>query len=57
MERWFDVSISIENEKIKALKLTGSFENETIREALQELQYLVPFNYRINDRNIIITKR
>lgn len=56
IERWFNVHITISNEKIKSFKATGSFENETIDEALKELQYLVPFNYQMNGREIMITK-
>ncbi|MEI8073820.1 MAG: FecR family protein, partial [Bacteroidota bacterium] len=56
IERWFNVHITISNEKIKSYRTTGSFENETIDEALKELQYLVPFNYKLNGREIMITK-
>jgi transmembrane sensor len=55
IERWFNVEITINNNKIRSYRTTGSFENETVDEALKELQYLVPFNYQINGRNIIIT--
>ena len=57
MQRWFNVKITINNDKIKSYKLTGSFENETIEEALKELQYLVPFKYQINGRKVIINRR
>lgn len=56
IERWFNVHISITNEKIRSYRTTGTFENETIDEALKELQYLVPFNYQISGREIMITK-
>lgn len=55
IERWFNVEITINNNKIRSYRTTGSFENETVDEALKELQYLVPFNYQINGRNITIT--
>lgn len=55
IERWFNVEITINNNKIRSYRSTGSFENETVDEALKELQYLVPFNYQINGRNITIT--
>lgn len=55
IERWFNVEITINNNKIRSYRSTGSFENETVDEALKELQYLVPFNYQINGRNIVIT--
>lgn len=56
IERWFNVHITITNEKIKTYRTTGTFENETIDEALKELQYLVPFNYQMNGKEIVITK-
>lgn len=56
MERWFDVNIRINNDKLKAYRLTGSFENETIEEALKAMQYLVSFKYRIENRNVVITQ-
>ena len=55
MERWFNVKIIIKSEKIKSYKLTGSFENETIDEALRELQYLVSFTYKKNGREIVVS--
>ena len=57
MERWFNVKITINNEKIKGYKLTGSFEDETVEEAFKELQYLVSFSYKISGRNIEINKK
>jgi ferric-dicitrate binding protein FerR (iron transport regulator) len=50
------VNIRINNDKLKAYRLTGSFENETIEEALKAMQYLVSFKYRIENRNVVITQ-
>ena len=57
MERWFNVKITINSDKLKQYRLNGSFENETIEEALKELQYLVPFSFQINGRDIVINRR
>lgn len=57
MERWFNVKIVITNDKLKSYTINGSFENETIEVALKELQYLMPFNYQINGRDIYIEKK
>ena len=57
MERWFNVVINMSNEKLRAFRLTGSFEKETIEEALRELQYLVSFQYRISGNEISIEKK
>ena len=57
MERWFNVKIIINNEKIRSNKLTGSFQDETIEEALKELQYLVSFSYKISGKEVMINKK
>jgi transmembrane sensor len=56
MERWYGVSIIIKNEKLKKELLTGSFENETIYQALDALQITTPFVYKINNNTITILK-
>ncbi|MCW3092575.1 MAG: hypothetical protein JWP81_3644 [Ferruginibacter sp.] len=57
MERWYGVSIRFADEKLKTQKLTGTFEKETITEALAALQLSTPFfKYKINNQNIQIFK-
>ena len=56
MERWYGVTIIIKNEKLKKELLTGSFENETIYQALDALQITTPFVYKINNNTITILK-
>ncbi len=57
MERWFNVKITITTDKLKLYRLSGSFENETVEEALKELQYLVPFSFQASGRDIVVNKR
>ncbi len=54
MERWYDVRITINNDRLKRYRLKGSFETETIREALEALQIITPFEYRMEGREIVI---
>ncbi|MDF2186844.1 FecR family protein [Paraflavitalea sp. CAU 1676] len=54
MERWYDVKIIINNDKLKHSRLKGSFQTETVQKALEYLQIIVPFEYTINGREIII---
>jgi len=54
MERWFDVKITISNNKLKNKRLKGSFETETVQQALEYLQVIVPFEYTMNGREIVI---
>ena len=57
MERWYGVGIRFTNEGLKTQPLTGTFEKETIEEALQALQLTTPFfKYKIANNNVTIYK-
>ena len=49
MERWYNVTI-------KNYRMSGTFVNETVNEALDILKILVPFDYDMNGNNILIGK-
>ena len=55
MERWYNVRIVITDEKIKDDKVTGSFEKETIEQALAALKEGFSINYKINGDEILIS--
>jgi transmembrane sensor len=57
MERWYDLKISIESDKLKNFRISGSFVNETVEEALKELQLLVPFNFSLSKNEIKIMRK
>ena len=57
MERWYNVKISIENEKLKDYRISGTFVNETAEEAVKALQLLVPFSYSIKNNEVRIIKK
>lgn len=57
MERWYNVKINITNDRLKYIRLSGSFVNETVEEALKELQLLVSFSYTIKDNDITLGKK
>jgi len=54
LERWYNVTILFTDEKVKELNFNGSFENETIEQALTALREALPFNFKINDHEISI---
>lgn len=55
MERWYGITIQVENASLLNQQLTGSFRNETIYQALDALQYVVDFDYeRVTAKSIII---
>jgi ferric-dicitrate binding protein FerR (iron transport regulator) len=56
MERWYGVKIDIEDDHLKQEHLTGSFETETVDQALSALQYTTKFKFSINKNLITITK-
>ena len=56
MERWFDVNFHFANEKLKELVFDGSFESETIDQALTDLMIASssPFTFKINGTEVYI---
>jgi len=56
MERWYSVHIEFANESVKAARLTGNFEKETIVEALNALQFTTKFSYTIKNNIVTIYK-
>lgn len=54
MERWYNVHITVENDKLFEERVTGVFENESIEQALEALKISVPFSYKISKNNITI---
>jgi transmembrane sensor len=54
LERWYNVRIIFDDDDVKNLHLHGSFENETIEQALADLKLATPFNYEIQGKEIHI---
>ena len=55
LQRRYNVEINFEKQSCVQYKFTGRFEDETIDEALQELQAIAPFSYRKSGNKIFIT--
>jgi transmembrane sensor len=56
LERWYDVHIIIEDSTLKEYRYTGTFEKETLEQALYALKLASPFEYTIDKNNILIYK-
>lgn len=54
MQRWYNVNITLTNYQIKNYTFTGTFDTETIEQALQALQLTFPFKFTIDKNNIEI---
>ncbi len=46
IERWFNVTVQIDDSLLASKKFTGTFYNEDIEEALSALQLTYPFHFR-----------
>ena len=53
LERWYGVNIIFKNNQLKEDHLTGNFRNETIWQALDALKFTTPFNYKVEQDNVI----
>ena len=56
LERFYDVTIVFENKEIEDYRYTGEFDEETIKEALDVIRIITPFDYKKKDRVITIKK-
>ncbi len=54
LERWYGVSIIFKTNHLKEERLTGSFKNETVLQALEALKFTASFNYSIDNNNVTI---
>ncbi len=56
LERWYNVHINLEFDDMKDYTYSGTFEDETIEQALEALRITTPFEYKINKNRITISK-
>ncbi|WPP50774.1 FecR family protein [Catalinimonas niigatensis] len=56
LERWFNVSITLENEEISACKISGKYINENLINIMKSFEHILGIEYRIDgERKITIT--
>jgi len=53
LEKWYNVTIKITNQDVEEYRFTGIFENETIIEALKEMQIIRPFKFNITANDVV----
>jgi len=54
MERWYGVTIDIQNPEILDYRFTGTFDEETFEQALQALKKAARFDYQIHKKHVVI---
>jgi len=58
MERWYNINITIKDDKLKKERYTGKFvNNETVYEVLEAIEVTTPIEYSIQGDEIIITRK
>jgi transmembrane sensor len=55
MERWYDVSIEVEDEESMSCTFTARFRNKTLREVLDVFRNTESINYRIANKRVLIS--
>ncbi|WP_212006486.1 FecR family protein [Chitinophaga sp. HK235] len=56
LEQWYGIRIAFADEAVKQYRYSGTFESETILKALDALQLSYPFNFKMVNDTIIISK-
>ncbi len=56
LERWYNIEVIINEEALKNKRYTGTFENETMGQAMKALSLSLPFNYTIDKNKVYISK-
>ena len=54
LERWFNVQIHLNAPKTKSFRFTGVLKNENIKEALEAMQLIKQFNFKLGEHDVII---
>lgn len=57
MERWYGVKIDFESARLENIRLTGTFERETLQQALRALSITTAFSYHIKNDQVIIDSK
>ncbi len=56
MERWYGVTIDIQDPEILDYRFSGTFDKETFGQALTALKNAAKFNYKIKKKHVVITR-
>ncbi|HAZ02851.1 MAG: hypothetical protein A2W90_17060 [Bacteroidetes bacterium GWF2_42_66] len=57
LEKYYGVTIRIEDESLKNIRYTGTLKKVSIDQALKALQLTTSFNYKMNNTEIILTQK
>lgn len=57
LERWYNVDIQIDDQKLQSTPFSGVFVKETVEQSLNALRLAAPFKYRMEKNKIIILRK
>ncbi len=57
LERWYNVDIDIQDEKLRSMTFSGVFVKETIEQSLNALKVAAPFRYKMEKNKVVISSR
>lgn len=55
MERWYGVEFKVTHAGILKCKVTASFKNPTLKKILESISSVVPVNFNISDKKVILS--
>ena len=56
LERWYGVTIEVRNPEISDYQITGTFEKQTVEQAMKALSMAISCKFTINEDHIIVSK-
>ncbi|SFE80243.1 FecR family protein [Chitinophaga sp. CF118] len=56
LEKWYGIPVIFSDDAVKSYRYSGTFESETVLKALEALQLSYPFNFKVTNNVIIISK-
>jgi transmembrane sensor len=56
LQQWYGIEVVFEDESVKQYRYSGTFESETVVNALEALQLSYPFSFEVQKDRIIIKK-
>ena len=57
LERWYDVNITVDEENLKNIAFTGTFEKETLEQAIEALCKASHLNFKIDKDTVLLMSK
>ncbi|HEU5148770.1 MAG TPA: FecR domain-containing protein [Chryseosolibacter sp.] len=54
LERWYNVTIDIEHDRIKNCRVNGQYKQMDLRSVLESIHYMYPIEYKFSNQNHVV---